>query len=196
MSRHELQALLSGKAMIRAVVITLAVTVGAGCAQIDALEKRGLELREDRLAREKGSAAATTTSENRPQSDSNELCEKFRIDSALDVDTAYVRAMAKFNFASPETIKRDADAVGNMTARGLRHDKTQGVLYVISMGSTVQIANGSRVSPRYNMSIANDGQGKSRITGDYCYFPNAYGRSQVGDIRPELTSMLQATFAR
>jgi len=181
--------------MIKGVVAALAVTAGAGCAQIDALEKHGLELREDRLARERGSASSTA-GEHRPGTGSLELCDKFQIASPLDVDTAYVRAMAKFNFASPETIKRDADAVRNMTALGLRHEKTPGVLYVISMGTTVQTADGSRISPRYNMSIAKDGPTKSKITGDYCYSPNAYGRSQVGDVRPELTSVLKSTFAR
>jgi hypothetical protein len=178
-----------------AVGLCLVVVGLGGCAQIDALEKHGLELREARLARERGTA--TAAGQHQPHTGSLELCDKFQIASPLDVDTAYVRAMDRFKFGSPETIQRDVNARRDLLmAPGLRHDKTPGVLYVISMGTTITTADGSRISPRYSMSIAKDGPSKSKITGDYCYSPNAYNRSQVGDIRPELNSMLKDTFAR
>jgi hypothetical protein len=142
----------------RCAVVALALLAVAAC---DSLPLPPLQ------PTQKPPSAPTIAREPVPEKE--EICQKFEFSAALDVDTAYARAMRAFGFRTVEERKQAAKMQSyGYIDQGFKHAAQPGAFYRMSDYAQVQLPE-RRQSSWMNMEIWKDSGNRSGVKGDVCY---------------------------
>lgn len=174
-------------AIMKITTLTCIVLVAAtisGCETFDPTLKGLIKIEvKDETPSNRAIASDTSSSE--------EECTVLPVrKSVLDVDTLYGRAMARFNFKSPEQLAREYQ---RFIDRGYRHEKQQGAFYHLSQ--LVSSGTPGR-SPFFwlDLTLSKNGQG-SDVTAKYCIYPKIPEPLSRG-ARRELIQRIETMFVK